>query len=89
MGIGDGQEGARVTCCDAAFFEKILDRFLELQQANRVGDGGAVFAGAFGDLLLRQVKLVDQALESVGLLDGVEIFALEVFYQRHFQRHFL
>ena len=89
LGIGDGQECARVTCCDATFLEKILDRLFELEQANRVGDCGAVFAGAVGDLFLRQVKFVDEALKCVGLLDGVEIFALEVFHQRHLQRHLL
>ena len=88
LGIGDGQERARVTCGDAAFFEQILDRFFELEQADGVGDGGAVFPGSFGDLFLRQVKFVNQALESVRLLDGVKILALEVLYQRHFQRHF-
>jgi hypothetical protein len=37
-------------------------------------------------LLLRELKFVNEALESVGLLDGVEIFALKIFDQRHFER---
>ena len=87
--IVDGQECAGMAGCDAAFLEQILDWLLELQQANGVGNRGAVFAGALGDLLLRQVKFISQALEGVRLLDRVEIFALEVFDQRHLQRHLL
>jgi hypothetical protein len=69
----------------AAFLKQLLDWIFEFQQADGVGDGGAVFAGALGDLFLGELKFVDEALESVGLFDGVKIFALQVFYQRHFQ----
>ena len=71
---------------EATFLKQILDRRFELQKANGVGDGGAVFSGAFRDLLLGEMKLIDQALERVGLLDGVEVLTLEIFDQCHFKR---
>ena len=78
-----------MTSGDAAFFEKFLDRLFELQQADGIGDRGAVFSGAFRDLFLREMKFVNKSLKSMGLLDWVQIFALEIFHQRHLQGHFL
>ena len=69
----------------AALFEQFLDRTFEFEEADGIGDSGAIFAGSLGDLLLGELKFVDEALEGVGLLDWVEIFALEIFDQRHFQ----
>ena len=43
LGIGDGQERARVTRGDATFLEQFLDRLFELEQADGVGDGSAIF----------------------------------------------
>jgi hypothetical protein len=83
--IVNGEERARVTCGEAAFFEQVLNRRFEFQKADRIRDGGAIFSGAVGDLLLSKVKFVNEALESVGLLDWVEIFALKIFYEGHFQ----
>ena len=88
LGIVNGEERARVTGGDTAFLKQNLDWLFELEQADGVGNCGPVFAGAVGDLLLREMKFVNKALKGVRLLDGVEIFALEVFHQRHLQRHF-
>ena len=74
---------------DAAFLEEILDWLFELEQADSIGDCRAIFAAALGDLLLREVKFVNEALKGVRLLDGVEVLTLEVFDQRHLQSHFL
>ncbi len=82
--IVDGEKSAGVAGGEAAFFEQLLDGTFEFQQADGIGDGGAVFAGAFCDLFLSELKFVDKALERVGLLDRVQIFALKIFYQRHF-----
>src|SRR5579863_7203484 len=71
---------------DAPFLKEILDWLFELKQADGIGDRRAIFSRALGHLLLRQVKLINQALEGMRLLDGVEIFALEIFHQRHLQR---
>ena len=72
---------------EAAFLEQILDRGFELEQPDCVRDSSAVLSGAFGNLLLRQVEFVGEALERVRLLDRVKVLALQVFNQRHFQRH--
>jgi len=89
LGIVDGQECTGMACCDAALLEQILDWLFEPEQSNSIGNCGAILAGALCDLLLRQVKFIDEALKGVRLLDRVEIFALEVFHQRHLQRHLL
>ncbi len=58
-----------------------------LQKPNGVGNRRAILAGALGDFLLREVKFVGEALERARLLDRVEVFALEIFDQRHLERH--
>lgn len=88
MQVVDGQQGARMSGGEAAFFQKFLDRGFELQEADGVGDGGAVFAGALRDLFLRELKLIDEALKSVGLLNGIEILALQIFDEGHFECEF-
>ncbi len=89
FGVGDGEQGAGVAGGDAALFDKLTNGSFELEQTEGVGDGGAIFSGALGDLLLSEVELVGKALEGVGLLDGIEILALEVFDEGHFHRHTL
>ena len=74
---------------DTAFLEQNLDWLFKLEQADGVGNRGPVFAGTLGDLLLREVKFINEALKGVRLLDWIEIFALEIFHQRHLKRHLL
>ncbi len=85
--IGDGEESAGVAGGDFSLFDEVLDGGLELEEADGVGDGGAVFAGSLGDLLLGEVEFVGEALEGVRLLDWVEIFALEILDERHLHCH--
>jgi len=87
LGIVNGKQRASVTGGDTAFLKQDLDWLFELEEADSIGDCGAVLAGALGDLFLREMKFVDKALKGVRLLDGVEIFALEIFHQRHLQSH--
>ena len=49
----------------------------------------AVFPGSLCHLLLREVKCVGEFQERIRLLDGIEIFALQVLHQCHFKRHFV
>ena len=51
------------------------------QQAQAVGDGAAAFAQLFGGALLGQAVLVDELSAALGHLDGVQVFALQVFDQ--------
>ena len=59
----------------------------KLQKSGGIDDGGAIFAGALGDLLLSEVKLIREALKGVRLLNWVEVFALEVLDESHLHCH--
>ncbi len=50
----------------------------ELEKAQEIGDRGAVFAGALRHLLLGEAEFAGEALVGAGLLDRIEILALEV-----------
>src|ERR1700678_748890 len=58
LGVGYRQEGTRVSRSDATFLEQLLDRLFELEQADGIGAGCALFARAFGALFLCEVKFV-------------------------------
>ena len=85
LGSSTASKRAGVAGGEATLFEKFLDGAFEFEEADGIGDGGAVFAGALGNLFLGQMEFINQALEGVGLFDRVEIFALKIFYQRHFE----
>ena len=68
-----------------AVADEILDRQRQFQQPQRVGHDGAAFADLAGDFLLGELELFGQLRVAVGFLDGVEIFALEIFDERQFQ----
>ena len=89
MRISNGEKRSAMTGREATFLEQLLNRVFELQQADGVGDRGAVFSRALRHLLLREMKFIGEALEGVGLLDGIQILALKVFDQRHLERHFI
>ena len=55
----------------------------QLQEAEVVGDGGAVLAHTFAELLLRQVVLFDEALVGECHFECREVFALNVLHERH------
>ena len=59
------------------------------QDAQLVGDGGLALADAAGGLLLAQVVLLHELLQTLGLFDVVEIPALQVFDQRQHAGGFL
>src|SRR5580704_1917953 len=54
--ISDRKQCATVTCSYAAVFEQFLDLLVEIQKSQRVGDCCTVFARAFSNLLLREMK---------------------------------
>jgi len=72
---------------ELSFFEEILDGGFKFQQAQRVRNRGAILAGSIGHLFLGEAEFVRKPLKCAGLLDGVQVFALEIFNQRHFKRH--
>jgi hypothetical protein len=66
--------------------EEVLDIGGELEEAEGIGDGAAVLAGAAGDVIVAEVELVREAVEGMGDLDGVEILALYVLDKRDFEQ---
>ncbi len=79
VAIGDREQSAAMTSSEAAFFEQVLNRLLEFQEADGIRDRGAVFSRAVGDLFLGEIEFFAQTLECVRLLDRIQILALEVF----------
>ena len=57
FGLGNSQQGAAVAGGNAVPLRANPEWFFELQQAHDIGYGGAVFAGALGDLLLGEAEL--------------------------------
>ena len=56
------------------------------EQPQAVGHGRAVLADRLRDFLLREVELVHQAAVGGGLLDGVQVLALDVLDERHLEQ---
>jgi hypothetical protein len=75
-----------VTGAQLSFFNPILNGWLQLQQSDGVRNRRAVFTGTFRDGFLRQLKFVHQTFECAGRFNRIQIFALDVFNERHFQR---
>ena len=82
--VFDGQKSARVAGSEAAVFDHFADRSVQPQQAKGIGNGDALFAGAFGGFLLCEVKFLNQTIEGLRLFDGIQVFALEIFDKRDF-----
>jgi hypothetical protein len=67
---------------DRAVGNRRLDAFIEVEEAQGVGDGGAGAPDPDSDVLLRHRELNGQGTERVGLLHGAEILALKILDQR-------
>src|ERR1700730_11050242 len=86
FGILYGEESAAVSSGQLSFFDPILNGRFQFQQANGIRDGGTVLAGALGNRFLRELEFVHEPLKSPCRFNGVQVFSLDVFDQRHFQR---
>jgi hypothetical protein len=64
---------------ETAFLQKLEYRVGQVQKPQGIGDGGAGFSHAQGNVFLGHVVLIHQDLVALGLFDGVQIFPLEVF----------
>ena len=74
-----------VTDREPAFANETLHVGRKFEQAQRVGDDGAALADLGGDEFLRELKLADELRVAERFFDGIEIFALEIFDERHLQ----
>ena len=60
-----------------------LHRFGQVQQAQQVGGGAARTADRLRRQFVRHVEFLDQALQALRFFQRIQIFALNVFDQRH------
>src|SRR5215813_3663207 len=81
----DRQKRSRVSHRELVVFDQLLDLGWKFEQPQGIGDAGSFFPDPASDLLLGYTELLDQTSECVGLLDGVQLLALDVFDQRHLQ----
>src|SRR6185437_8779291 len=80
--IFDGEKCAGMAHRETPLREKELDVHWKFQQPEKIGHRRAVLAGAPPDLLMVQVQLANQAIESLGGFDRIQILALNVFNKR-------
>jgi hypothetical protein len=78
------EEGARVAHGEALLGEKLLYLEGKAEEAEHVGDGGAVLACPLGNLVVGEMKFAVEAIKGVGYFDRVEVLALDVFDKRNF-----
>jgi hypothetical protein len=57
----------------------------ESKKAEGIGDDDAAFADTDGGVFLGKFELVDELSVALGLLDGIEVFALEILDQGEFE----
>jgi hypothetical protein len=70
---------------EEALGEEGADGVAEVEEPHGIGDGGAVAADAFGDVFLAEPEFLCEAGVGFGFFDGVEVFALEVLDESHFE----
>ena len=68
---------------DVARHEHGLNRVREVEQTQQVAGGTARAAYGLCCELMRETKLFDEALQALRFFERVEVFALDVFNQRH------
>ena len=83
--ILEGQDHLGVAHREALLGDQDLDVGVEVEQAHGIGDAGAVLADAGGDLLLLERVFLGQPDIAGGFLHRVEVFALDVFDEGHFE----
>ena len=75
---GQTADRTRVAARQRSVDDVLLDRFVKVEQAERVRDRRSSPTDSRGDVLLGQPELVDQLPEGERLFDRVQVFALEV-----------
>ena len=85
IGGGEAEEAAAVSGAEFGVGDHLLEVLGQLEEADEVDDGGAVFAGAEADLFGAEIQLGGHAGEGGGGFDGVEVFALDILDQGNFE----
>jgi len=79
------EQRPRVPHLDCAAHEHVLHRARELEETQEIGRGAARAADRVGRLLVRHLEFIDQALHARRLFHRIQVFALDVLDERHYQ----
>ena len=79
-----GNERPRRACGKLALTHIVLHAVVQIQKAQRICNGRAAFREALCHFFLRKVVLFHQETNGCRFLDGVQVFALQVFNERNF-----
>ena len=85
FGSRERQKTPGVSRGKAALGDELLKIGGELQQADGIDDGRAIFTGAVADIFRGEIELGGHALEGDGRFDGVQILSLNVLDKRDFE----
>jgi hypothetical protein len=84
--IGEREETASVSRGKAALGDELLKVGGKLEEAERIGDGGAIFAGSLADFFGTEREFGAEAAEGVGGFDGIQVLALNVLDEGDFEK---
>src|SRR5690606_28893786 len=76
--LTQAEQSACMAHVEGAVDQPLLDLLREAEETQGVGDGGALLPHPFRASFLRQAEFLDQATIGLGLLDRVEVGALDV-----------
>jgi len=64
---------------------KKLDIVRQPQEPEEVRDGRSVLASAIANFFVTETEVASEAIKGLGRFDGIQVLALYVFDQRHFE----
>ena len=80
--VGDRQKRPRMAHLQRALAQQGAGLLAEIQQAQQVADGSPGAADGVGGVLVGELELAQQTLDRLGLLERVQVLALDVLDQR-------
>ena len=86
FGIGRGGNGPRMAHADIASHQRLAHEIRKIEQSQQVGDMAARLVDDLADVFLGVAVALDQLAIALGLLDRVEVLALDILDQREFGR---
>ena len=84
-----GQQRSGMAHLQLSYFDEILHLLVQFEQTHQVGDRRSRTTYRFGRFLVGQTELFGQPRQSARLLERVQVFALDVFDQRHRDSRFV
>src|SRR5579871_5849345 len=88
-GVVEFQQGAGMTGGQLFRSHEVADFHGKLQQSYGIGYRSPLLAGLLADLVVTKSEFGSHALEGEGQLDGVQVFALNVFDDGEFEHLFV